>query len=110
MKINIYDYTFKSDRNKKVQTGFIAQELYEIFPQAVSKQRDNNEPPEKNPWMVDYGSVTPLIIKAVQEQQQVIDDLKKQNEKLQKQIDELKGIMISGNGEKADEKQTASKR
>lgn len=110
MKIKIYDYNFKSDVQKKVLTGFMAQELYEIFPQAVSKPRDNNAPAEKNPWMVDYGSVTPLIIKAVQEQQQMIDDLKKQNEKLQKQIDELKGIMISGNGEKADEKQTASKR
>ena len=76
MKINIYDYTFKSDPNKKVQTGFMAQELYEIFPQAVSKPRENNEPAEKNPWMVDYGSVTPLIIKSVQEQQQMIDEQK----------------------------------
>ena len=67
MKIKIYDYTFKSDPAKKVQTGFMAQELYDIFPQSVSKPRDNNEPAEKNPWMVDYGSVTPLIIRSVQE-------------------------------------------
>ncbi len=85
MKINIYDYSFKSDPNKNVQTGFMAQELYEIFPQAVSKPRDNNEPAEKNPWMIDYGRVTPLIIKSVQEQQQMIDELKKQNDDLQKQ-------------------------
>ncbi|MEO8712566.1 MAG: tail fiber domain-containing protein, partial [Parafilimonas sp.] len=109
MKINIYDYTFKSDPNKNVQTGFMAQELYEIFPQAVSKPRDNNEPAEKNPWMVDYGRVTPLIIKSVQEQQQMIDELKNQNENLQKQINELKALLISKANEKADDKQTASK-
>ncbi|MEO8150907.1 MAG: tail fiber domain-containing protein [Bacteroidia bacterium] len=90
MKINIYDYTFKSDPNKNVQTGFMAQELYEIFPQAVGKPIDNNEPAEKNPWMVDYGKVTPLIIKSVQEQQQMIDELKKQNEKLTNENIELK--------------------
>lgn len=109
MKIKIYDYTFKSDRDKKVQTGFMAQELYDIFPQAVSKPRDSNEAAEKNPWMVDYGRVTPLIIKSVQEQQQMIDDLKKQNEKLQKQIDELKAMMISKSNEGNTEKETALK-
>jgi hypothetical protein len=109
MKIKIYDYTFKSDPAKNVQTGFMAQELYEIFPQAVSKPRDNNEPPEKNPWMVDYGRVTPLIIKSVQEQQQMIDELKKQNEKLQKQIDELKAMLISKSSERVSDNQTAFK-
>ena len=94
MKIKVYDYTFKSDANKKVLTGFIAQELYEIFPQAVSKPRDSNEPAEKNPWMVDYGSVTPLIIKSVQEQQQIIDELKKSNDDLKNQNENLKERII----------------
>lgn len=109
MRIKIYDYTFKSDRDKKLQTSFMAQELYEIFPQAVSKPRDNNQPAEKNPWMVDYGRVTPLIIKAVQDQQQMIDELKKQNEKLQKQIDDLKAMMISKKNESTTNNQTALK-
>jgi hypothetical protein len=102
MKIKIYDYSFKSDPNKKVVTGLMAQELYDVFPQSVSKPGDNDKPAEKNPWMVDYGSVTPLIIKAVQEQQEMIDELKKQ-------IDELKALLISQNkGSEADKKQTAS--
>jgi hypothetical protein len=104
MKIKVYDYTFKSDLNKKVETGFMAQELYEIFPQAVSKPRDNNEPAEKNPWMVDYGRVTPLIIKSVQEQQQMIDELKKSNDELKKQIDELKALLISQSKENSEDK------
>ena len=109
MKIKIYDYNFKSDPRKQVVTGLMAQELYDIFPQSVHKPKDINESAEKDPWMVDYGSVTPLIIKSVQEQQQMIDDLKKQNEKLQKQIDELKAMMISKSNDKVDDKQTAFK-
>jgi len=95
MKINIYDYSFKSDPGKKVQTGFMAQELYEIFPQAVSKPRENNEPAEKNPWMVDYGKVTPLIIKSVQEQQQMIDELKEKNATLEERIMKLEATLAS---------------
>jgi hypothetical protein len=110
MKIKIYDYTFKTDPQKQVLTGFMAQELYDIFPQSVSKPRDNNEPAEKNPWMVDYGSVTPLIIKSVQEQQQMIDELKKGYDiklnDLQKEIEELKALLISQNT--MDKKQTVS--
>jgi hypothetical protein len=116
MKINVYDYSFKSDAGKNVQTGFMAQELYDIFPQAVSKPADNNESADKNPWMVDYGRITPLIIKSVQEQQQMIDelsvghkgllwrllaekksndDLKKQNENLEERIVKLEAALAS---------------
>jgi hypothetical protein len=109
MKIKIYDYTFKSDAGKNVQTGFMAQELYDIFPQAVSKPRNNNETAEKDPWMVDYGRVTPLIIKAVQEQQLMIEELKKTNEELKKQMEALKAMLISGNNVKNESMQTALK-
>lgn len=89
-KIKIYDYTFKGDMQKQILTGFMAQDLYDVFPQAVRKPVDNNEPPEKNPWMVDYGSITPLIIRCVQEQQQQIELLTRQNEWLLKEIQSIK--------------------
>jgi hypothetical protein len=95
MKIKVYDYSFKSDPNKKVQTGFMAQELYDIFPQAVSKPRDTNEPAEKDPWMVDYGRVTPLIIKSVQEQQEIIDELKEKIASQEDHINKLESALQS---------------
>ncbi|MEO8151246.1 MAG: tail fiber domain-containing protein [Bacteroidia bacterium] len=90
MKINIYDYTFKTDPEKKVLTGFMAQELYDVFPQSVSRPAENDEPAEKNPWMVDYGSVTPLIIKSVQEQQKQIENSEARSQKLEEEIEDLK--------------------
>lgn len=62
MKIQARDYTVITDPEEIIRTGFVAQELNEIYPQAVSIPND----PE-NMWAVDYGRITPLIVKSVQE-------------------------------------------
>jgi hypothetical protein len=79
MKIDVKDYIYKADKDKTAQTGFIAQQLYNIFPVAVTK---GGEDATKNPWAIDYGKVTPLLVKAIQDQQKQIDELKLENEKL----------------------------
>ena len=65
MKIQVRDYNFKSKPGKN-ETGFIAQELYRILPDFV---HPGGEDPAKEPWTVDYGRVTPLLARAIQEQQ-----------------------------------------
>ena len=77
--IKVYDYNFKTDTDKTPQTGFLAQELYKIFPQAVSVGGDD---PKVKPWAVDYGKLTPILVKAIQEQQVQIEALKKEIENL----------------------------
>lgn len=57
-KINVRDFNFKSDPDKTVQ-GLIAQELAEVYPEAVSESSEY--------WTIDYGRLTPLLIKAIQE-------------------------------------------
>jgi hypothetical protein len=81
IKIQVRDYVYKADASKTMVTGFIAQELYEIFPNAVTKPAK-----EDDMWSVDYGKVTPLLVKAIQDQQATI-------EAQQKQIDELKRMV-----------------
>jgi hypothetical protein len=65
--------------------GFIAHELQEIFPGAVTGEKDAVYSSTGNikPQSVDYGRITPLLVKAIQE-------LKAQNDDLQSQINELK--------------------
>jgi len=77
MKIQVRDYVYKADPAHTPTTGFIAQELYEIFPNAVSKPAN-----EEEMWSIDYGKVTPLLVKAIQEQQKQIVELKAEIEKL----------------------------
>ena len=74
MKIQVRDYNFIADK-KTPNTGFIAQQLYEIFPDAVTV---GDKDAKTNPWSVDYGKVTPLLVKAIQDQQKEIESLKAQ--------------------------------
>lgn len=72
LQIEVMDYHYKGD-TANLQTGFIAQQLNEHYPDAVS---EGGEDAQTDPWMVDYGKATPLLVKAVQEQQLQIEDLK----------------------------------
>jgi hypothetical protein len=70
MNINIKDYVFNADTNNNVQTGILAQELYNVYPQAVATNGDTGTEVlaiDAIPWQIDYGKLTPLIIKSVQE-------------------------------------------
>jgi hypothetical protein len=64
MNIQVKDYSFISDQSHTMQNGFIAQQLYTIYPGAVHVGGDDAS---KNPWSVDYGKLTPLLVKGVQE-------------------------------------------
>jgi len=75
MRIQGSDFNFKS-RPGRDETGFIAQQLYTVLPEVVTQGGTN---PATDPWMVDYARVTPLLTKAIQEQQGEIETLKQQN-------------------------------
>ena len=74
MKIQVSDYNYKASPGRE-ETGFIAQQLNTVFPNAVTP---GGEDPAKNPWTVDYARVTPVLVKAIQEQQAEIGSLKAQ--------------------------------
>jgi hypothetical protein len=67
--LNPVNFEWKSDG--KIQDGLIAQEVEKVFPEAVS------EPELKGEWYsVDYSKLVTPLIKAMQEQQTIIEDLK----------------------------------
>jgi hypothetical protein len=75
MKIKVVDYNFKSDKSKTQLVGFIAQDLHKVYPDAVS---EGGADEKVNPWTVDYGKMTPLLVKAIQDQQKEIEMLRSQ--------------------------------
>ncbi|MEM6316046.1 MAG: tail fiber domain-containing protein [Bacteroidota bacterium] len=83
-KIETVSYEYRTDEFTEeqfpegIQTGFIAQDLEKIVPEAVFDRADGFKG-------VDYGKVTPLLVKALQEQQAIIDDLQKENKALKAQ-------------------------
>ena len=76
--IKVREFDWKKDGTHQV--GMIAQELHSVVPEAVAV---GSEDLEKHPWGIDYGKLTPFLIKAVQEQQTIIDDLKTRIETLE---------------------------
>ena len=89
MKIEVKDYNYISNKQVPV-TGFIAQQLYEVFPSAVTV---GGKDVKTNPWSVDYAKVTPLLVKAIQDQQKQIENLnalKATNERLTSQNEQLR--------------------
>jgi len=75
-QLNPVQFDWKVDGT--TSEGFIAHEAQEIFPDAVGGEKDG----EKMQSM-DYGRITPLLVKAIQEQQTIIDDLKTRIETLE---------------------------
>ena len=62
---------FKWKEHDYTSEGFIAHEVQEIYPDAVVGAKD-----DAVMQSMDYGKITPLLVKAIQEQQTIIDDLK----------------------------------
>ena len=85
LKIPVADFNFIADPQKIRRQGFIAQDLYAIYPQAVVRADDGVSPlstSTPNTWGVDYGRLTPLIIKSIQDLEQEIQALKAQIQQL----------------------------
>jgi hypothetical protein len=70
MAITVHDYRMGETR----QQGLIAQEVAAHYPEAVI---EGGEDPAMDPWMIDYGRLTPLLIRAIQQLQREIDQLKR---------------------------------
>jgi Chaperone of endosialidase len=86
LKLNAYKYNYlKSEDSDRKTIGFMAQDVLPYFPELVyqRKDRETNEPF----LMMDYSSFGVIAIKAIQEQQAIINNL-------QTQIDELKKLIV----------------
>ena len=63
------EYNFIADKNKSKKIGFIAQDWQEDYSQVVSQDDDGN-------LGIQYTETIPVLLKAIQEQQEQIEQLK----------------------------------
>ncbi len=82
LKLNPVNYTMKSDEGKHI--GFIAQEVKEIIPEVVTGIEGDLD---KNQTLgISYGHLTALLVKAIQEQNSEIQELKNNIDKLKQEL------------------------
>ena len=85
-KIKTYDYAWKSDNSRMY--GVMAHELQEVVPYAVSGEKDAIDKAGKIlPQAVDYSKLTPILVKAIQEQDLKLKEQQLQIEALMKRLE-----------------------
>ena len=88
MQVQPRIYNFKTDLQNNYH-GFLAQELQLVFPEVVSKAEGRNGDGQ-NTLVVDYAQISVLSVKAIQEQQEIIELQKQLLESLQNEVDNLR--------------------
>jgi hypothetical protein len=74
--------SYKMNESNHQDIGFIAQEVKQVLPEIVYG--------EEGQMTMSYGQITSVLTKAIQEQQQMINQLKQMIESQQKEINALK--------------------
>lgn len=60
-------FKWKDQKNGIYHLGLIAQEVWNVFPDAVTPARPSTAGRPSTPWMVDYSKLVPLLIAEVKE-------------------------------------------
>jgi hypothetical protein len=87
-KLNAYNYRYldSKETDRKVN-GFMAQDLLNDFPELVYQRYDRTA--DKPLYTVDYSGFGVIAIKAIQEQQEIIDAQQQEIDTLKKQQNDL---------------------
>jgi hypothetical protein len=75
LKPRKFDWKENKGKNIKGDRGFIAQEFEQVFPDMVEEWADKVPEGEK-PYKAVNANLIPTLVKAIQEQQTIINDLK----------------------------------
>lgn len=84
MKLHPVIFTWKEFPNSPQKIGFIAQEMKQIIPEVVVTGSDENKT-----MGIAYSDLVPVLTKAVQEQQKIIENQGKKIEEISKALEKL---------------------
>ena len=76
-KVELNEIKIESEGARNI--GLFAQEVHKLIPEVVSKPDDE----QSDLWSISYDKLVPVLIKAIQEQQQTIYELREQNHQFQ---------------------------
>jgi hypothetical protein len=88
LKLNPSTYYYNTAASKDRKSyGFIAQEVQKLYPDMV-KEIDSDDEADKGMLSMNYGKMIPVLTKAIQEQQAIIQDMQKEMASLKKALEE----------------------
>jgi hypothetical protein len=83
-------YTYIHDNANSESIGFVAQEVETVFPELVTTTKDKEG---KDLKAINYSGLSVIAIKAIQEQQEIIEQQNKRIRQLENQIAEIKALL-----------------
>ncbi len=83
-KLKLYEYNYTFEEGDRVHYGFMAQELQKVLPNLISIGDD-----DQNTLSINYTETIPIIIKAIQDQQEIINNQNQKIEKLTSLVEQL---------------------
>ncbi|MDT0294608.1 tail fiber domain-containing protein [Mesonia ostreae] len=92
LQLDAKNYNYKSNLSKKYN-GFLAQDIQKLFPEIITEIEGRN-PDEISVLTVDYVQLTVLSIKAIQEQQEIIETQTKELKDVCKKLDNLEARLL----------------
>lgn len=101
MKMRPVSYFFKDKNIRGKKLGFIAQEMQPLVSEVVhdkvyEKDKDGNEIEKKADHLsMSYTELIPVLTKAIQEQQAIINDLKSKLDKNTTELTQIKAMLMS---------------
>lgn len=72
--VRVRQYDWKT--GEKDTVGFVAQELYAVYPAAVTKGDDNKDK-VKDQWAIDYSKLVPVLVAEIQSLRARVEELEK---------------------------------
>jgi hypothetical protein len=84
MALKPIKYSFKSDTDNTVKLGFIAQQTQSVVPESVYNTQEEITEGEPTKLAMEYVALIPVLVKAMQEQQGMIEALKAEVEELKR--------------------------
>ncbi|MCC7244342.1 MAG: tail fiber domain-containing protein [Saprospiraceae bacterium] len=87
MAISPKTYRYKSSSSGRTCAGFLAQDLEKVLPNVVKHTLSDDDGQET--WMVSYLSMIPHMVKAMQEQQDIIQRQASEIERLKQQQEQI---------------------
>ncbi len=93
MQLQATSYFYASDKEKKSNIGFIAQEVEKLFPELVMLPKSDGKKEGDGNYLMNYAGFGVLAVKAIQEQQEIIEVQNKKIGELEVELAAIKAAL-----------------
>jgi len=86
--VKTYSYDWNDERKGHVELGFIADQLQEVVPEAITEGEQSEDPDKDSLLYIENARLLPYCVKAIQELSSQVEAMKAEIETLKQKLAE----------------------